>query len=1139
MLKQLGNIIEKKPGTIIIIILLITLTLSTLIPQIEMKTEFEDFMPEEEIIIDREKITDYFGRQIQIMFLYLESENIFSLESIKEQRDLEQYLADKPEIDGTISLSTFLNQICLINFQRPIEECTDEEIKIALEDLFSEKKPEEIKILKEDSSKKENGLTIFKRIFNRKSKDSLDIKNAYAQYNDETITFTIEVYDLTKLNEELKPPLFLVNTVEWYIDFENKITLHEDLDIKYKLSAHIEPKHSIWNIGDGIIPNFRNIFQTIRQKELFDSFEKTVYLWMKPPQVEFYFPIELKNSEINFEQENNYIKITTDREEIGKYGIATKIGAFELPTKLSNFNIGSRYYKNQINLPWSRITANAINVFQKIENIQNRPLLRNIADRLLQKHADMNYYEFIDFFLDIEKNIPISDKIALKDIDLLWQDFDHVVDKETVFFIRPNFYEDLKITTEVFISTEGTKKLESQASLILLQLNTTKSYDETLQNAIVIETYLKDLNKKSIYISVEATGGGIISKDINRITSESNQFIGPTIFIIIIIILFLSFRKFSYVALPMIALLVSVIWLFGTLVLLGISFSVMHVALIPLIIGLGVDYSVHLFHNYKIELEKGKTSAEAMKNSVLEIGNAMFLAMLTTVIAFMSFLASTVPALKDFGLLLGIGILYTFILAITLLPALRYILDRNKKDLKPKKQNIFDVSFLMKKVSRFVLHYNKMIVIIVVIFSIFLAVGASQLKTGFDLNEFAPEDTPSIQLFEKIGEKFPASAQTQEYILIKGNVASVKTLEGIAKTHENFKDCTFIAKNPDGSLKTESVYTVIKDAISSNRSLIKRFNIDEQTGIPRTDKDVKNLFDYLYERKSFSLEDIEIDGIDFQTLMETDFEMDDTQERLKNVLHRTNSEYDATVMRVYVRPTAPGNDNNIDRFLRTIKNELSDSVEDYGDAKPAITGQNIITLTITDSLTESQILSTAISMILAAIVLIIAYKNPLLGVIALIPVGITMIWILGTMYFIGYSLNALTITITSITIGIGIDYSIHATERFKRVVDKTGDIKKAMCETISHTGGALLIAALTTACGFGILTLAPMPPQQQFGLILSITIIFSLVTSILILPSVLVYWAKDRKKRKGYIVTTNGLKKINGRWIKESELDED
>jgi len=73
--------------------------------------------------------------------------------------------------------------------------------------------------------------------------------------------------------------------------------------------------------------------------------------------------------------------------------------------------------------------------------------------------------------------------------------------------------------------------------------------------------------------------------------------------------------------------------------------------------------------------------------------------------------------------------------------------------------------------------------------------------------------------------------------------------------------------------------------------------------------------------------------------------------------------------------------------------------------------------------------------------------------------------------------------ITSLTIGTGIDYAIHATQRFRVTADRTGDIEKAVSKTIGHTGGALFIAAITTVAGFGMLILAPMPPEQQFGII--------------------------------------------------------
>ena len=100
------------------------------------------------------------------------------------------------------------------------------------------------------------------------------------------------------------------------------------------------------------------------------------------------------------------------------------------------------------------------------------------------------------------------------------------------------------------------------------------------------------------------------------------------------------FKRFSYVILPLASLAISIVWLFGSMVLLGMTFNMIMVAIVPLLMGLGVDYPVHLFHEYRSELKKGKKPGPAIVASIRDIGLAMFLSIITTVIAFLSFLAA-------------------------------------------------------------------------------------------------------------------------------------------------------------------------------------------------------------------------------------------------------------------------------------------------------------------------------------------------------------------------------------------------------------------------------------------------------------------------------------------------------------------
>jgi len=129
----------------------------------------------------------------------------------------------------------------------------------------------------------------------------------------------------------------------------------------------------------------------------------------------------------------------------------------------------------------------------------------------------------------------------------------------------------------------------------------------------------------------------------------------------------------------------------------------------------------------------------------------------------------------------------------------------------------------------------------------------------------------------------------------------------------------------------------------------------------------------------------------------------------------------------------------------------------------------------------------------------------LLGLIALLPVILASVWILGTMYLLRLSLNVLTVTVTALTIGLGVDYSIHIVERYREEQKKNAE--NPVQSALQHSGSALLISAVTTIFGFGVLMLSPIPAIQQFGLLTSLTIAYCLLASVLVLPVVLI-WVK-------------------------------
>ncbi len=1114
MLKWLGKTVEKRPWLVIGIVLLITFGFISLLPALQMETSTEDFMPDNKIVNANQRVTEYFGQSSEMLMIFVDkqnAQNVITPQALKEEYKALKDLEDFDEVESSISVAGFIDMICQFEFGSSLLNCSDEQIKIAYDDMMSNIDSNEIKMMKTDDPNEKIDF-IPNSIFSKgKNIDSLDLKNYYIDSTNQTFIFSIEVYDVSAFKEKISSPHRKINTWEWYINFENLIVPDEKLaGMNYQIAAHVEPSEPIWEIGNRIIGNLKSILKNIRNHQLFNSYKSEVYLWIKVPGQDISFPIVLESGNVTFNYNENRIEMKVDRKELGKYGIAPTFGGMELPAKIGNSKAGLRIYQSPIlKQSWKRVSIN-INFIQKlVEVIQNRPLINSISTRILNNFGDFSWEDFNELFDMLNSGEFAKESLSLKDIASRWVILDEASNSDgsdNILFIKPLFFEDLKSSSIMFLSKDLDENSGPSKTLMMIQLNITTDemrFENMGGELGVISDKIKqtliELDNKKSYVSMKITGEAIISNEMDEATMDANIIIMPGIFVVICLILLIMFKKFSYVILPLASLGISVIWLFGTMILLGISFNMMMVAIVPLLMGLGVDYSVHLFHNYKAELKNGKKPGLAIIASIQDVGMAIFLATLTTVVAFLSFLSAGIPPLRDFGILCALGIIYTLITALTFQMAVRFLLDRKKiKGLVSKNNNKISLDFYMEKFSKFILKQRKIILIFAVFITLILAIGIPQVKTTFDMNDFLPEGNEALKLMIDIGKSFPSASESQEYILIEGDVASVETLKGISKTYENLKDDEFVTKTPFGEPKENSILSIIRNAIRDNSSLSVIYNIDS-SGIPKSDFDVVGIYDYLYNSEKY--------------MMDT-----------RSVLHLQGNNYDATVMRIYTDSSYSDKDSdNSNTQSETLYENLNNDLVSYGDANAIVTGISSSIYTIMNSMTESQLISTLISVLLAALILMIVFRNPLLGLITIIPVGISIIWIIGSIYFIGYSFNIMTVMVTSLNIGIGIAFGIHVTQRFRLTADRTGDVKKAVSKTIEHTGGALFIAALTTAAGFGMLILAPLPPEQQFGIITAMTVIYSYITSIFILPAVLMKWGEWRKQKKGFIISPNKI----------------
>ncbi|MXX53308.1 MAG: MMPL family transporter, partial [Dehalococcoidia bacterium] len=179
--------------------------------------------------------------------------------------------------------------------------------------------------------------------------------------------------------------------------------------------------------------------------------------------------------------------------------------------------------------------------------------------------------------------------------------------------------------------------------------------------------------------------------------------------------------------------------------------------------------------------------------------------------------------------------------------------------------------------------------------------------------------------------------------------------------------------------------------------------------------------------------------------------------------------------------------------------------------------ESIVAVSVTDQITDRQTeaISTTIAVALGILSIFfwVTLRQPALGFIAVGPIVLVLVSVLGTMALLDIPYTLITSIITALSIGIGVDYTIHVIHRYREEFTRLRDPEKAAIQTLATTGSALLGSALTTAFGFGVLIASPLLASQQFGITATITILYSLIVSIVVVLPAMVVWGAYQNMR--------------------------
>ena len=386
------------------------------------------------------------------------------------------------------------------------------------------------------------------------------------------------------------------------------------------------------------------------------------------------------------------------------------------------------------------LTKNALIEMLKIEkNIANSSLREKLYTPFMPSYSIGSVADIIAQFILQQKGIenPTYDE----KISALQQMNDSQI-KNVIknFLTNPFAPADIKAMFTMSLTKDfNLSNLKAKGSIIRVSFNYTIGKDDKL--ALETERRLDEIVKRMNYAAIDAyvMGEQIVVDEIMKANNESMKILLPLDLLMVIIILAIIYRDVIDMLVSLLALAFAIIWMYGFGAAMHYSFNPITTAIPVLLVGLGIDYGIHLTMRYREE-RQSKSSGEAVENTVKHIGMGLLLATITTVVAFLSNLTSPIDLLGEFGILAAVGIIASFITMILFVPSCKYLRDRSKEMRGSKENREGDaLNKAMAKAAVALEKHGKTVIAVTILATIFMGYYAMQLSTTFDIKDFLPE----------------------------------------------------------------------------------------------------------------------------------------------------------------------------------------------------------------------------------------------------------------------------------------------------------------------------------------------------------------------------------------------------------------
>ncbi|MCK4570738.1 RND family transporter [Candidatus Bipolaricaulota bacterium] len=624
--------------------------------------------------------------------------------------------------------------------------------------------------------------------------------------------------------------------------------------------------------------------------------------------------------------------------------------------------------------------------------------------------------------------------------------------------VAPKTAEDMEIfRTRIFEDENlvgGVISAGGQAALINIELEVgADEYGLTPGIVDIVETHRGDGD--TLFIYGDAYFDTVMAEEM----SNDTALLFPLAILLMVILLFASFMTIRGILLPIAIVLLSVIVAMGSMVFLGFPMTMMSFIAPILLLAIGIADAIHVLNRYNEEIAKGGPKREAILKTMEEMKGPVVMTSLTTAVGFLSLLTAFMVPQRHFGIVTAIGVIAAMLFSLVLIPAVMSLL---------KKPRVRDLSKGLRPLTRVLLGFEKVIIghrktvlaVALIIFGVMLA-GIPRLRVETSNEEFLGKEHEAIQVLNFTSEYFSGDMN----IMVEFDTGRRDGIKDPAVLNAMLDLEEFMLEN--GVSKTFSLTMLV-------RQMNERFNADDPAFyvIPDQQNMISQLL-LLFTFQGGTLGDMALG--DFSA---------------------------GTVMGMYKM----GSSGNVSRLAGVVQEYLDEHFPESGDMHVRMIGATTLMSRIFTQMTQSQLIGLATTIVAVSILVMILMGSVVAGLIAAIPLILTVTFSMGIMAYTGQPLDMMTLMVSVVAVGIGVDYSIHFISRFRSEYRKDRNAERALQKTIQTTGRGITYNALTVALGFFILIVASFKGIRTFGWQIALTMAVSALSAISIIPAILVQW---------------------------------